>query len=145
MKVKLTKENLKQIITEEILSEMFQNTDYRLWKPYEPVVGRGVLAPEYQPDATNQFNFNWQNNFKKTEEPVAKDATAQNAIPSNLALGKPAPFSAIKTSVGKFQTWFNDNMAKQSGTKNLVVDGIWGDFTQNAWNVWLTSTYPNIS
>ena len=143
MKVKLTKENLKQIITEEILSEMLQNTDFRLWKPYEPVVGYGVLAPEYLPDATNQFN--WPNNFKKTEEPVAKDAAAQNAIPSNLALNKPAPFSTIKIKVGKFQTWFNDNMAKQSGTKNLVVDGKWGDFTQNAWNIWLTSTYPNIS
>ena len=150
MKVKLTKENLKQIITEGILSEMLQNTDYRLWKPYEPVVERGVLAPEYQPDAASQFN--WQNNRKETEKPVTKDATMQNAvketenaIPSNLALGKPAPFYAIKTAVGKFQTWFNDNMARESGTKNLVVDGKWGNFTQNAWNVWLTSTYPNIS
>lgn len=143
MKVKLTKENLKQIITEEILSEMIENTDYRFWKPYKPVAGHGVLAPEYQPDAANQFN--WQNNRKETEKPVTKDAAAQNAIPSNLALGKPAPFSTFKTKVGKFQTWFNDNMARQSRTKNLVVDGIWGDFTQNAWNVWLTSTYPNIS
>ena len=135
MKVKLTKENLKQIITEGILSEMTENTDYRFWKPYEPVAGHGVLAPEYQ-----------------TEKPATKDATVQNAvketenaIPSNLALGEPAPFYTIKTAVGKFQTWFNDNMARQSGTKNLVVDGKWGNFTQNAWNVWLTSTYPNIS
>ena len=52
---------------------------------------------------------------------------------------KPAPFYNQKLKVMQFQTWFNDFNEKNGygATKPLVVDGIWGQYTQDAWRRWL--------
>lgn len=66
------------------------------------------------------------------QEPVYQPG--QQSQPVNFEAGYPAPFANEKYKVGQFQTWFNQNMGGK-----LVVDGIWGKYTQAAWDQWLNS------
>lgn len=47
--------------------------------------------------------------------------------------GKKAPFADDEIRVGKFQMWYNQ---QEEYSGSLAVDGIWGKYTQAAWDEW---------
>ena len=90
-------------------------------------------------------------NTKTGQTPTEKETQPQQkgtGFPPNLALNQRAPFAEDgnydKNRVAKFQTWFNLPANEGGMGGHLVVDGIWGKFTQAAWNQWLSKEYPGI-
>lgn len=76
-----------------------------------------------------------QPNDKKTDSPVS---VVTKEPPEGVVIGQPAPFYKDGIKVGKFQIWYNKHFG---GT--LVIDGIWGKYTQTAWNDWVKKTFPD--
>ena len=72
-------------------------------------------------------------------ELVAYPESSVNTIPNGIAIGQKAPFAGDPEAVERFQTWFN---MPEHFNGNLVIDGIWGKYTQAAWNKWVSQTYP---
>lgn len=72
------------------------------------------------------------------EETEPTSQVPQNQEQGNMSFtpGQPSPFANDRTRVGQFQTWFNDNMGGK-----LVVDGIWGKYTQAAWDQWVNQNF----
>jgi hypothetical protein len=71
------------------------------------------------------------------EEPVEDEPETQQEAPQEIP--SEYPYKNDRTVTGKyktgqFQTWFNQNMGGR-----LVVDGIWGQRTEAAYQQWLNS------
>lgn len=56
-----------------------------------------------------------------------QEAPQQAQFPSEY------PYKSNKQKTGQFQTWFNQNMGGK-----LIVDGIWGPKTEQAYQQWLS-------
>lgn len=61
-----------------------------------------------------------------TEQPQQTQPVQQQQIPDEY------PYKNDRQKTGQFQTWFNQNFGGQ-----LVVDGIWGPKTEQAYKQWL--------
>ena len=65
-----------------------------------------------------------------------QEQQGQEQVMPQFVPGQPAPFANERNRVGQFQTWYNQNMGGK-----LVVDGIWGKYTQAAWDQWVNQNF----
>ena len=67
------------------------------------------------------------------QEPEAEPQQQQAQIPTEY------PYKNDRQKTGQFQTWFNLPPEKGGMGGNLVVDGIWGQKTESAYQQWLAT------
>lgn len=147
MKVKLDEQTLKAYINEAIEQELNENMDE--WLGLSRSERNAKWGYEWDPNLSAKQNRRnrsvnkaliKQKGYRNHDEYMAGEGHAfgdepQQEQPQEMPFqtGEPAPFSGDKQKVGQFQTWFNHNFGGK-----LVVDGIWGKYTQRAWDQWVS-------
>lgn len=165
MKLELNENTLNTYIRRAIMEEIEEDTWYKPW-----TWGRDKKNDRWGYQWNNNLTGEQNRERRNANKEIITNAGYRNydeytagkhgneketqpqqkgtGFPSNLALNQRAPFAEDgnydKNRVAKFQTWFNLPANEGGMGGHLVVDGIWGKFTQAAWNQWLSKEYPGI-